>query len=309
MKKFLIYAFLAVMPVVMISCSDDEEILEPTVGYLDNEFAVSADATGPEAEMRRDFYASTGINLLYSEVLSREYVGLDAFGDEVWKENKVDFRYNLTSMSDMGPEFVEFESIEDKKAAAEFVEQYIYPHLEGSRLKPFSMLLVESLQKPDRYNEYLEDADYYSCWRCYAIAVGKCLSMTDEEKQAYASTVLMDIVLKKFDVFCDEMDPFYELSDEFAEERIIKYDEDWDRSDMTIVYEKGYLDFYADWADRYERDMFRTSYGSDDDFEDFYEAIMSRDENDFMEEFGDYDRIVSKYKIVKDCILSFGYKF
>lgn len=126
MKKYFIYAFLAIMSAVMISCSDDEEILEPTVGYPDNEFAVPDDAIGPEAEKRRDFYASTGINLLYSEVLSREYVGLDAFGDEVWKENKVDFRYNLTSMSDMGPEFVEFESIEDKKAAAEFVEQYIY---------------------------------------------------------------------------------------------------------------------------------------------------------------------------------------
>ncbi len=309
MKRYIVYGLVLLMSVPLVSCSDDDnEILEPSTEFNDNKYAVTEDATGPEADLRREFYRSTGINLLYSEILSREYVGLDAYGEEIWKEDRVDFRYNLTSMNDVAPEFTEFDSTEARRIATEYVEEYIYPHISDSSFKPFSILLVDDMLVP-KYGSYgdLVDGFYYSCWRCTAMALGDVPSMDAEEKSRYASQILMNMVEEKFDKYCDDMDPFWELSGEYATERISDHDPAWDRSDMTIVYEKGYLSYYENWRGP-DRDTFSDSFGNND-FDDFYSAVMSRSEDDFMEEFGMYPRIVTKYNIVKDCIRRFGYKF
>lgn len=289
----------------VMSCSDDSEILEPTVGYVDNKFAVPADATGPEADLRRDFYASTGTNLLFSEILDREYVGLDAFGEEVWKEHKIDFTYNLTSKSDIAPEFTEYDDLESKRQAAEFIKQYILPHIEGSSYGTFSFLAVKSLKKPkSSWSDVMVDGTYVSCWRCMALAIGNVADMTDDEKKALALSQLKDIVGDRFDEFSNDMKVFNDMSEEYHYERLINYDPDWDRSDMSVVYELGYLTYTESYMGSH-RDY--VSYYSD--FDDYFDVVMTRDEADFMAEFGDYARVVTKYNVIKSCILKDGYKF
>ena len=74
MKKTIIYGLLAVIGLSSVACSDDEELLEPT-RIEDNHYRVSDDETGPEADLRREFFDKTKVNLLFSNILRRTYVG------------------------------------------------------------------------------------------------------------------------------------------------------------------------------------------------------------------------------------------
>lgn len=65
MKKTIIYGLLAVIGLSSVACSDDEELLEPT-RIEDNHYRVSDDETGPEADLRREFYDKTKVYLLFS---------------------------------------------------------------------------------------------------------------------------------------------------------------------------------------------------------------------------------------------------
>lgn len=258
--------------------------------------------------MRREFYSTNGINLLFSEILEREYLGKDAFGDDVWKEHKVDFRYGLTSMGDKEPLFTEFDNDNDKRAAIEFVEEYILPHIvKGGSLQPFSLLLVDNLQTYDSYYEEYNDDIYTSCWRCMALAVGGLADMTDDEKNDLAIELRSKIVSDKFDAYSKEMNAFYDLDTEVYRVRISTIDPSWDRTDYTVLYEHGLLEPYLDWMGRYERDQFY--YFDSDIYNPFYEALMYRDEADFMAEFEDYPLVITRYNILKSLIEQAGYKF
>lgn len=304
-QTITLYLLMAVSAVQLTSCSSDEEVLAPTTDYNDNKFAVPDDATGPEAELRREFYSATGIYLLFTDLLERKLIGVDAYGDEVWKEDRVDFDYNLTSSGDGAPVMTEFDSYDQYKKAADFVKEYVYPHIEGSTLTPFSILLVNSIEKENYYGGF-DQMNMFSCWRCTALAID--LDEIDAGNQEqYAVELLKAIVKDKFDIYGKDMDPFYTLSYEYAREYIIDYDPNWDRTDMTIVYQMGYLGYYK-YGSNPARDYFYSSYG-DNDFTDFYNAVMGVDESEFMAEYGDYPRLVEKYNIVKSCILKAGYKF
>ena len=96
MNKYIIYGLMLLSGVFATSCSDDEEILEPSVGVVDNLFAVPDDATGPEAELRRNFFKETGTYLMFNDLLSHTVIGQDAYGNDVYKDEYIDFTYNLT---------------------------------------------------------------------------------------------------------------------------------------------------------------------------------------------------------------------
>lgn len=306
MNKYIIYCFLVLSAVSLSSCNDDDELLEPSTGIVDNKFAVPADATGPEADLRRQFYADNGTFLMFTDLLSHEYQGKDAYGDDVYKDEYIDFRYNLTSMNDVAPEFVFIDDIESKKEAASLIEDYIFPHL-GGKLMPFSILVVESLRVP-RYGTYgnLTKGITYSCWRCRAIATGEWLALPDDEKAEYSKSILKAIVSGVFNSLSDEADEFMELSYEHSGEYVTDIYPDWDRSDMSQLYELGYLSYFS-WSedDPYD-DEFPTA---STDFTNFYNAVMDREEEDFMQEYGGYPKIVTKYNIIRNAILALGYKF
>ena len=63
--KHIVFAFL--IATVLLACSQDDwfENIQPEVNF----FAVPAEATGEEAELRRDFFEDTKIYLLFNDTL------------------------------------------------------------------------------------------------------------------------------------------------------------------------------------------------------------------------------------------------
>lgn len=312
MNKYIIVGLLAIISMSFMSCSNDEEILVPTQGYIDNKFRVPDDATGPEAEIRRAFYNITGCNLLFNDLLSHEYKGKDANGDDVYVDEYIDFEYNLVGTggsSVNGPRFDYIEDIDVMRESANLIKTYIYPHIEGGSLMPFSIMPTLGIYLYD-YNydtyeyEYMPTSNL-SCWRCLAIDVKEWLSLPDDEKNACGLNILVEIITKKLDYRADEVDEFSEISYDYNGEYLSDMDENWDRSDMSLVYECGFLSYvqsryssYSDYLPYLERD-----------YNDYIKAAIIEDEQDFRAKYADYPIIISKYDMVRDILKSHGYKF
>lgn len=305
MRKFFIYGLLAVSPVVVQSCSDDEEILEPSAAYVDNKFMVPDDVTGPEADLRREFYSSTGVYLMFDDLLSREYKGVDEFGQDVWQEERIDFNYDLTSYSTDPPRFEFIDSQEEKESAASLVKTQILSRIEGGKLAPFSVLLVKNMQtyQTKKYPYGYADAYTTSCWRCLAIAVDELAVAEGAERDAIIVKILKDIVSAKLFVGSAETKDFYVLSMEYSGMYLDEVFDDWDdNSDITRVYEIGFLSYTQGWWSDY------LPY-TDEDFDAYLDAVLEMSEEEFMEKYGDYPLIVTKYNVVKDGLTLLGYKF
>ena len=305
MKKYYIYGLLALSAVALSSCSDDEELLEPTANYIDNKFMVPDDATGPEAELRRQFFADNGIYLIYDDLLSRESVGTDANGQEIWQEERVDFLYDLTAYGTSAPKFDLLDNQEDKEAAAELIEKYILPHIEGGALRPFSVLPVKTLQtyqyKNYKYGYY--DAYTVSCWRCLAIATEEWEQAEDDEKETIAATILKDFLSTRFTYQSASVKDFYDLSMEYSGYYMDEIYDDWeDDPDISRAYEIGFLYMNSGWWGEY------LPY-TQDDFNSYFDMVLSKSEAEVNEEYGDYPMIIKKYEIVRNALISLGYKF
>ena len=305
-SKLFIYGLLALSSVAFASCSDDEELLEPSSEYVDNKFAVPDDATGPEADLRREFFASTDVYLLFDDLLSREFKGVDEFGGEIWQEERIDFIYDLTSYGFNAPRFEYIETQEDKEIATSLVRENILPRLEGGILTPFSILLVKDMQTYQSTGSGYRYADAYttSCWRCLAVAVGKWSEAEGEERDAITTAILKDFLSTRFTVDSESASEFRTLSYEYSGYYMYELYDDWvENPDITRVYELGFLSKKTSyWGDDY------LPY-TKDDFDAYLDVVLSMDENEFMELYGEYSMIVTKYTIIKDALISLGFKF
>lgn len=306
MNKISIYGFLLMAAIQFTACSE-EEALTPS-GSNDDFFSVPADATDPESVLRRNFYEETGIHLLFSELLRSTVVGVDDDGNDIVRNETIDFRWSLTSYNDG----LEYEGgyitdYDEQKKVVDLFNSEILPHIKGSSLSPYSVLLFSSLE--GRESSWKPMADLYtlSCWRCLGINTGGWIEATSQdERDVYTASICKDIVSMRFSAYSDVAKPWMDISEELERAYIVDViGDDWDR-DITKIYELGYMEYDDDWNDRLYRD--RLPY-SDDDFEAYFDAIFDRDETDFEAEFGQYPKIMEKYRLMKSLIESTGYKF
>ena len=306
MKKFAIYGLLLLSGLQFVACSDDEVRPTPS-NFNDDFFGVPADATGPEAELRRDFHKETGIHLLFTDTLRITLIGKDAQGKDLFEYETIDFAWNLTNYDDSygwKPEYIE--NIDDKRKATDLFREYIMPHIAGSSMAPYSVLLLKSLQIED-YGDF-EDAYTTSCWRSIGVnTFGWITAESDEDIATYTASILKDLVSARFNNRSDEADPWFEISrDCYNCDYIIDYNENWAGGDWEYLYSIGFMDYYDDWRGRPNRDEFLSS---SSDFKMFFDALFDRTEEDFKAEFGAYPVIMEKYNLMKSLIEQTGYKF
>ena len=307
MKKIFTYAFCALIGSSFAGCSDSDEILEPT-RQEENFYKVPDDATGPEAEVRRKFYNDNKVNLLFSDVLRREYLGKDAFGDDVWKEEKIDFRYNVTSYNENVEYSWElFDNDSDKSRAAELISRYLMPHF-GEKLRPFSIMAVKTLTSTDYYGP--AEVKTVNNVSCRAVSVGEIMdeAVTDQQIEEYFKEVCKDILNVKISNLyqsAPEFEEFRALSSVYLGKYISSVAPEWDGINMSIIYNLGYIGFFNLYYPAY--DMFHM-YGNDD-FKDFFNLAFDYTPDEVEEMYGEYPKVMTKYRAVRDAFLSAGYVF
>lgn len=306
MNKIAIYGCLLMAALQFTACSEEDE-LTPS-GSNDDFFSIPADATDPESVLRRNFYEETGIHLLFSELLRSTVVGVDDDGKDIVRNEAIDFRWNLTSYNDMlGYEGGYITDYDEQKKVVDLFNSEILPHIKGSSLSPYSVLLFSSLEGRERSWDPMDDLYTLSCWRCLGINAGGWIDAeSQEESESHTKSVCKALVSSRFNSSSDIAKPWMDVSYELSRSYIVDIiGDDWDR-DITKVYELGFMEYDEDWNDRLYRD--RLPYASDD-FEAYFDAIFDRSETDFIDEFGQYPKIMEKYRLMKSLIESTGYKF
>lgn len=295
MKRLTIYMLVFVVSGLFIASCSSEEELEPS--YKDEiYFFVPEDATDDESVLRRDFYKETGIHLLFNDTLHTEYIGVDGFGDKVYDVEKVDLNYMQTSILKDPIRLEYFQYMDDKQAAVEFVKKHILSHL-GRSLRPYSFLLVPSIEMYDDYYEEWNYQDIIKGWHCTAISLEGIGEMDEEEKNELKTTCLYSIVkdvINKMEYFRE----FYSYSNSYYG----MYKEDLDipeEYDDEQARQFGFLKDYRDYYYIY----------SDDDLEYFIQETVSTTEEEFTELYGEYPLIMGKYNTLKKRMESIGYVF
>lgn len=294
---------LLVVALIMAACSK-EAALEPSEAN-DNLFAVDPNATDEESVLRREFYEKTGVHLLFNDTLSIEYIGKDSYGDDLYKVITVDLKYNLTSYNTNPIEYTQFKTIADKRKAANIAEEQILKHFtKGGSLRPYSILLVNDL-KGENNNYVYTNVPTLNSSRCVAIDMGRMIDVDDETLKANVDTVLSDIVKKKFKYTDSEAEEILDINDDIRGKYISNYMADWDRSDLSVIYQYGFITYVQN-KYRASRDYFPYQKR---DFEAFIDAVMAYSEDEFNALYGDYDTVMRKYRLMRNTIKALGYEF
>lgn len=286
------------------SCSDDSEKLTPGE-TMTNFFAPDPTDKSTTAELRRSFFNETGIYLLFSDVLATY---TDDFGIE--RTEKLDFRWGFNTHSIFSYNFQELAE-SDQNHIVDQVKKYFIPYvnIKGGTLKPYSILLVSNLNsnQSDTYDDPFP-VDYMINWQCMALNADSWMDLDDEESRAMGKEILRQLISTKVSTSTPELEPFFDISYQFYDDYYVadSYPEWMDDQDVTLVYDSGFLRYYADlWGD-VDYDSFPSE---KNDLNDYLAALFDEEEADFKEKWGDYPRIMQKYDLLKECIESMGVDF
>lgn len=139
MKKYILMFFCATL---IWSCNnDDNSTLEPS--YTDVDWFEIKDGPDEIDHLRYEIYKSTGISVLYSDVLGTQFRGFDGFGDSIIHVQKLDPYYAITGRS--GNISYTFSGNKtDIRNGVLFLKEEVIPLL-NPVIYPRSFLLVESL--------------------------------------------------------------------------------------------------------------------------------------------------------------------
>ena len=264
----------------------------------ENYFTPDPSATDAESVLRRNFYDTENIYLLFNDTLRHELAGTDRYGDDVFLTETVDLGWTMTGYGSYPFSFNYLSGMAAKNAAVDFVKTHILSRL-GATLKPFSVLLVETIDTWRYRNNVWQRYQSYKVYngsRCTAIALRGVEDMDEEELEEFGITVMFAILVPKIKNSEDEgLAEFFRQSSRY-------YD-----------YSKSSFGVPAAWDDEpvRERGFLYDEYRSyfpdkDEDIEAYLDALFNMTTDEFAAEFGVYPVIMKKYGLFKEALLSMG---
>lgn len=272
----------------MVSCSDSSEDLTPSEPES-NPFQVDPSRTDEEALIRRDFYDKTGIYLLFTDTLIHSDGTVEM----------VDFNWNYSSYSSDDYRFSYISNIREKQIAADVIRRYFIPYIKEGKLKPFSVLALNTAEvydwnRSEWQYEWMEHS-YISNWRCFAVSAKNWYDMDAEGQKEAGRALLKDFISSKLTKDSPEMSEFMSISKEFYYGDL---DEDWfEDEDMTVLYSMGFLSY---------DDFWESCPDTTTDFNDFKDLALNYTEDEVNEMYGNYALIMQKYHLFLKAIADMG---
>lgn len=290
MKKIL---FVLAVAAGLCSCAKEDwfENIQPEINF----FAVPENATGEEADLKREFYNETGIYLLFNDTLGmRETTTLS--GEIAIDYKTVDFFWNMTT----GETYVDslrlyyYKDIMHKRSAAQFVQDNILTNLPES-FCPYSILLLDSLvffQNSSGIYESGESIITLPALQCMAIAVGDVTQLTQEDVLHIQTEILQEVVVSRITLIPEEeFEVFYSYSEEY-----------YDIYTFTVpkpVQSVGFLETYSnDWTiDFNTREYDKLA---------FVERVFELSETEFRTVYEEYPIVIAKMEELVRILNKYG---
>lgn len=286
----------------LLSSCNDESPLTPS-GNDTNKMLPADDDHSAEAELRRTFFNETGIYLFFNDTIRTEQNGTDINGKPVYNYEIIDFDYNLTGSSNAyDVTCTYYETIEEMQLAAELIKEEMFSHFLPEQL-PYSILPFKKMTEMS-WGVEVEKSTMSNTY-CMGINTGDVLNMTLEEGKAKIKSVVKDLVEQNVNDlnYDDYQGPFYEVVAGMEFAYCVDVIPGWDGTQVEEVYKLGFLEFYPGGYDP-SWDMLPYS-----DWTSFFNWVMDYPEEDFMAQYGQYEKCVQRYNIVKEAVLATGYKF
>lgn len=264
-----------------------------------NPFAVPADATGEEAELRRGFFDRTGMYLLFSDTLiAREVNALS--GEKEYVYTTVRLEWNMVSTNAGVDSFIcyPYKTLEERKALTEFVEEKVLTDV-PEIFYPYSMMLLDRLvYYKDNYGTFDAPVElsFYSGMQSTVIALGNLTALTEEEKEILKNDLVGEMVASKITAIPDaDWEEFYSYSDEYYK--------------LSSQYEVpepieacGYLRTYSGgWGGP---DFHTKEY----DLLAYVEEIFKLSETEFRETYAEWPIIIDKMEAMVKVLHEYGVK-
>ncbi len=292
----------------VFGCSEEMEYTDSTLRY--NDFLRPEGESDEIYALQEEFYRDEKVYVLFSDTLSRQYLGDDLAGNPCYSYHVIDMAYSLTGYIQDKFKYEYLETDAEKRSAAQFIQEQLLPRLSENN-RPYSMLLVNSItQYTNQYTGMVAVSPapvVYSGWQCTAVAVGGVNEMDDAELAVYQRSLLKAIVNNKMatvdeSVFAE----FYSFCDSYYGTFGMNTEEAYYlKEHYPTLKDLGFLSAYG-YMDNAYYEAFYNFKAKEYDLSDYIDAIFSSTKEEFMAENADYPIVIEKYNILREIIADLG---
>lgn len=314
MKKY-IFGFIIPAALALAACGDDDVL---TGSNEADQWMHPYGVSEADQALQSKFYKDNGIYLLFNDTLRKEQVAVNPDGTPFYDMETVDLNYYLTGLSNAANQVFDYEYLTtdaEKQKGTSFVQDKVLPHLSG-KLLPFSMLLVNKINLWSRaYASYpmtLSNPAVYAGYRCTAITVNGVADMDDAQQSAYCNQILMAIINSKTSSLPEEtFDEFYSYTSDYYGKYAM--------NDAAVAFFEvnptpmhiGLLDTgngYYRWTPEGSLIMYNIK-AKNFDLDDYTAALFTYTDAEFAAKYGEYPKVMAKFKALKAIYESIGVKF
>lgn len=290
MKILSILFTCSALTLLAASCSEEEELIA-VPDTLTDCFAPAADASDPESQLRREFYAAEKSFLLFNDTLRHEPIGTAPDGSTQYFTELLDIDYTIGSDKNIVHKSYTYrylQSIEEKRAAVNLLREKIIALL-PSTMRPFSWLLVEGIS-PKGSTETLAAV---SGQRCIAAALGNF--ETEAEQKAAVAGVLAKVIGSGVEE--SALDAFYAISADNYE----GYSSSC--TTMEKYWELGFLVKGLNWngvpTNKYLPNK-------QQDVDSFMQLVLQYSATEVEQQFAGYPLVIEKAALMREVLVQMG---
>lgn len=295
--KTISYLTCLVAAVILAACGKEDDNHSTDLYSIDNYFLVPEDAMDTESILRREFYQSTGVHLLFNDTLRMIDRGTDRYGSAQQFVQLLDPGYSFTAHTGTYYRF-NYVPESNMQGVADFLETDILGQL-NRQLFPYSILAAERIDSytADYYDTSyaLADSDiqFYKGFRCMLISVRNLDQMSPEERAARAREVIVSVAAAGVGALDENLfTDFFKWAE--------GYYGGYSWSGNGEMYNLGFLghdDYYG----------FTQWYTKSKDISSYVETMLTITGDEFMALYGDYPACVAKYNFMKGILEGLGF--
>jgi hypothetical protein len=282
-----------------MACSKEDT---PEVSFKNptNKFIPAADDQSEEAQLRRQFFTETGSYLLFNDTLQHDSMGVDINGNTRYSTETLDLFYNVGSSGTITSKYTltYLDTQEEKTTVANFLKDYIMPHLTGE-LRPYSWMAARTITVINNLGKKLTPYALPN-QRCIAIQSNYLLikERNNDEKQYHARMILNTIGSQLATNHSEAFTEFYKFNAQYYGQ---SYDSMGYQSLTTAqLNEIGFLSASSTFGSFPTMGQDLTSFSS---------AVVAYTDEQLEQRYGKYQIVMQKLAVVKDVMTKLGYVF
>lgn len=285
----------------LFTACGSEDALEADFVNPSDHFQPVAEDNSDEAELRRQFFAETGSYLLFNDTIQRQSLGKDINGEERYFVETLDLTYSvgLSSYISTHYAYTYLETFEQKQQAADFLRQYILPHLTGS-LRPYSWFVSNVISSWTDTNSTPSKPYAVNNQRCIAIAANYLIQRerTDAQKTQYAQRILNVTIGQLAQNNSEAFTEFYSFSEAYYGRDYVSFGFEGKPS----THELRNIGFLSS-----------TSAGSfpsaTTDLYSYSQLVIQNTEEQLAKTYANYPIVLQKAAVVRKVLTELGYVF